>query len=71
MTWRSEESPDELEITTGSLDGEVLRGEMGGLLGRASGGHFWCGGAIEGVTDLEAGRRYREGEGSEVVGGSV
>lgn len=44
---------------------------MGGLLGRASGGHFWCGGAIEGVTDLEAGRRYREGEGSEVVGGSV
>lgn len=42
---------------------------MGKVLGRASGGHFWCWGMIEGVTDLEAGRRWREGEGSEEVGG--
>lgn len=72
LTYRSEESPEELEITTGSVDGEVLAGEMGRVLGKASEGHFWCANFIEGVTDLERGKRFREGgEGgeSEVVAG--
>ena len=58
-----------MEIATGSLDGEVLTGEMGKVLARASAGHYWCGGSVEGVTDLEAGRRFREGGGSELMGG--
>lgn len=69
LTFREEGKAGELEITTGSLDGEVMAGEMGRVLGRASGGHYWCRGAIEGVTDLEGGRRFREGVGSEEVGG--
>lgn len=44
-----------------------MEGEVGRVLGRASGGHFWCGNFIEGVTDLEGGRRFRKGRGSEVV----
>ncbi len=69
LTFRSEESPEELEIATGSVDGDVMAGEMGKVLGKASGGHYWCGNHIEGVTDLEGGRRFREGGGSEEVGG--
>ena len=48
-----------------------MAGEYGEVLGRASGGHFWCGGrrAVEGVTDLEGGKRFREGGGTEEVGG--
>lgn len=53
------------------MDGDVLGGERGGLLGRASGGHYWCGGMIGGVTDLEAGRRRVGGDGSEGVGEGV
>lgn len=68
LTWRCEGSPDELEISTGSVDGDLLKGEMGKVLGKASGGHYWCGNRIEGVTDLEGGRRLREGGGSEEVG---
>lgn len=57
-----------MEIATGSLDADVLaRGWDGGgvVLGRASEGHYWCKGQVAGVTDLEAGMRWREGEGSE------
>ncbi|KAF6221996.1 hypothetical protein HO133_001964 [Letharia lupina] len=69
LTWRSEGSAGELEVATGSVDGEVLGGEAGAALGRASAGHYWCGNRIEGVTDLEAGRRFEAGEGSGEVGG--
>lgn len=56
-----------MEIATGSLDADVLADEEG--LGSASEGHFWCKAQVAGVTDLEAGRRWREGEGSEEMGG--
>lgn len=69
LTFRSQGSAEELEITTGSLDEEVLAGEMGKVLGRASDGHYFSKRVIEGVTDLEAGKRFKEGSGSEEVGG--
>ncbi|KAL9073063.1 MAG: hypothetical protein Q9161_003117 [Pseudevernia consocians] len=68
LTWRDDEYPDVLEVTTGSVDGEVLAGEMGEWLGRASGGHYWCEAMIGGVTDLQGGKRLRGGDGSEEVG---
>ena len=68
LTFRSDDCPGEVEVTTGSLDEEVLAGEMGKVVGRASGGHFWCERMIAGVTDLEGGRRFRAGGGSEEVG---
>lgn len=58
-----------LEIATGSVDGDVMAGEMGKVLGKASVGHYWCVGQIEGVTDLEAGRRFKGNDESEEVGG--
>ena len=62
LTWRDEKEPDELEILTGSVDGDVMAGEMGKVLGKASEGHYWCEMSIEGVTDREAGRRFQGGE---------
>ena len=56
-----------MQISTGTVDGDVWTGEVGEVLGRASEGHFWCERVVEGVTDVEKGRMFKAGEGSEVV----
>ncbi|CUS13483.1 unnamed protein product [Tuber aestivum] len=64
LTWRSEASPNEIEITTGSLDESVLK-EFGDILGKPVGGQYWCSNAIKGLTDvIPVGDRYTEGPGS-------
>ena len=70
LLWRSDSTPEEVEILVGTLDEEVLRVKWGGVLAVAERGHYWAKNAIKGVTDLEGlgrGRFFVEGsEGAEI-----
>ena len=43
-------------------------GEVGKVLCQAANGHFWCENAVEGVTDVMAGRKFVEGSKSQEMG---
>lgn len=75
--WRYRKDPQEVGITTGSVDESLLMGsnkgsdgphqgrqglEAGKLLCEPVGGHLWLENAIKGVTDeVKIGKKYLEG----------
>lgn len=77
LLWRSEKSPQEVGITTGSIDEKSLIGskegcdsphqgrqglEVGKALSEPIGGHLWLENAIKGVTDeVKVGKKYLNG----------
>ena len=59
-----------MEVTTGSLDEEVLLGEWGRVLAEAVDGHCWGLNAVRGVTDqVRVGRLFEKSDSKVVVGG--
>lgn len=69
LLWRSEKE-EKVEVLTGGVDEDVLRGRWGGVLAVAADGHCWGGNAVKGVTDrVGGGKVFEEGSGSRVIGG--
>lgn len=60
-----------MEITTGSVDQDVLAGnEAGKALCEFADGHYWLESALKGITDgglLGSGRRFLKGSNSEEI----
>ena len=77
LLWRCDKEPEEVGITTGTLDEKWLIGEKTGSdgphqvregldVGKAPcdpvAGHLWFGNAVQGVTDqVTVGKKYLEG----------
>ena len=72
ILWRSEVNPEDVGITTGTIDEKLLIGdglhqrrqglEVGKALCEPIGGHLWFANAVQGVTDeVKVGKKYLEG----------
>ena len=74
LLWRSDKHPEDVGITTGTIDEEMLIGrsegcdgpragtETGKALASPEAGHLWFENAIKGVTDqATVGRKFAEG----------